>query len=263
MTSTRVERNARFAAAALTAVLLVFGLIEAEIVTRAIRGGDTEAIGIDLNQYLGHAQSWLSGSGFYRAEQLTGEPYVIEDVGGNTYPPLILYVLVPFALGLPLVLWWAIPIALIVVTLWRARPTWWAWPLVAAVFVYPRTWTVVLLGNPAMWAIAAAVAGTLWGWPSIGASLKLTFAPLVLVGYGHRSWMAGVVVGLLLALPFGTMWLDYATAMLHAQSSRGLEYVLGEWPIAVALLIAAASRNLARVYSSRGRQRPGDGSAQD
>ena len=202
----------------------------------------TPVIGIDVDGYLDHTRRWLDGGSWYLPAQLAG-PYVVEDVTGNVYPPTALYLLVPFALGLPMVLWWAIPVGIIAVTYWRHPPAWWAWMLVAAVFVYPRTWTVLVLGNPAMWAIALAVAGTAWGWPAWGAALKLTFAPLAIAGIRHRrAWLAGLAAAVLLALPFGSLWLDYAAVMRNTASSRGLEYVLGEWPIALALVLAGMTK---------------------
>jgi hypothetical protein len=236
---------ARFAARAVTVVLLLVGAAEAWMVTEAIRGGVTTAIGIDVNQYLAHTHRWLDGGGWYLPEQLAG-PYIVEDVTGNVYPPTLLYLTVPFVLGLPMVLWYAIPVALIAFTYWRRPPAWWAWPLVAGVLAYPRTWTMLVLGNPALWAIAFAVAGVTWGWMAWGATVKVTFAPLVLVGIRRRSWWYAIPVVVLLALPFGSLWLDFVTVLRNTHSSRGLEYVLGEWPIAIALVVAAWSADSPR-----------------
>lgn len=235
---------ARFAALAVTAVLLAAAAGEAWIVTAAIRSGTTTAVGLDVNQYLAHAHRWLDGGPWYLPSQLAG-PYVVEAVTGNVYPPTLLYLAVPFALGLPMVLWWAIPLGIVALTLWRHPPAWWAWPILALVLAYPRTWTVIVLGNPAMWAIAFAVAGVAYGWPAWGAALKLTFAPLALAGIRHRSWWFGLPVALALALPFGSLWIDYVAVMRNSVSSRGLEYVLGEWPIALGLVVVAGSHRVA------------------
>lgn len=239
----RLIRIGRFAAIIITCLLLVVGAWEAEIITRAARSGNTIAVGYDFDLYLGHAERWLAGGGFYLPAQTSG-PYQIEVVNGNTYPPVLLYVLLPFALGVPHVLWWLVPIGVTGLAMAASRPAWWAWPIVAIVFVYPRTWNLLVMGNPAMWAIAAAVAGVAWGWPAIGAALKLTFAPLMLVGYGHRGWWPALAIALLLCLPFGAMWLDYVTALVNMRTSWGLDYLLGEWPIAIALVLAAASRRV-------------------
>ena len=103
------------------------------------------------------------------------------------------------------------------------------------------------MGNPAMWAIALAVAGIAFGWPAWGAALKLTFAPLALTGIRRRSWWYGLPVALALCLPFGSMWLDYLTVMRNTVSDRGLEYVMGEWPIALTLVVVAWSGTRGRL----------------
>lgn len=64
---------------------------------------------------------------------------------------------------------------------------------------------------------------------------------MALTGIRHRSWWYGLPVALALCLPFGSMWLDYLTVMRNTVSDRGLEYVLGEWPIALALVVVAWS----------------------
>ncbi len=240
----RFIRIGRFAAIIITCLLLVVGAWEAEIITRAARSGNTIAVGYDLNLYLDHARRWLSGGSFYLPGQTSGNPYQIELINGNTYPPVLLYLLLPFVWGVPLVFWWVIPIVVAAAAMRASRPVWWAWPIAAAVFVYPRTWNLVVMGNPAMWAIAAAVAGVAWGWPAIGSALKLTFTPLVLVGFGRRGWWPALGIGFLLCLPFGAMWLDYATALVNVRTSWGPDYLLGEWPIAGALVLAAASRRI-------------------
>jgi hypothetical protein len=227
-------------AAVLTVVLLGVASIEALLVVRAVHGGWYGGFGSDLDPYLGFTRSWLAGEGWYLPAQLAG-PYVVEDLGANVYPPTLLYLTVPFALGLPTILWWIIPIGLIAAALSRVRPAWWAWPLLAFVLCYPRLWTVVIAGNPAMWAIAFGVAGVAWGWPAVGAAIKLTFAPLALVGVGRRSWWLAAGIAVFASLPFGSMWFDFLMVILNAESSRGLGYVLGEWPIALGLVAAAAS----------------------
>jgi hypothetical protein len=236
----RRGRLIRFGVAAATIVLLGFAALEVELVTRAIRSGTTTAVGIDIGQYLAHTHRWLDGEGWYLPAQLSG-PYVVETIEGNVYPPTLLYLTVPFAMGAPMVLWYAIPLALIALTFWRHRPAWWAWPILALVLVYPRTWTVVVLGNPAMWAIALGVAGAAWGWPALGATLKLTFAPLALVGIRRRSWWIGLAAAIAMGLPFGTLWFDYVSVLANTESSRGLAYVLGELPIGLGLVVVGLS----------------------
>jgi hypothetical protein len=221
-------------------MLLAVAAVEAVLVARAVEGGWHGPVGQDFDLYLGFAKNWLDGEGWYLPEQLLG-PYVIEDVNGNVYPPVLLYLLIPFAIGAPAFLWWAIPIGLIALTLSRNRPEPWAWALLAFVFVYPRTWTLLVVGNPSLWAMAFAVTGVAWGWPAVGAGLKLTLSPLALIGLHRRSWWAAAGLALLTALPFGVTWTEYAAVISNTGSSRGFAYVMGEWPIAIALVAVALS----------------------
>lgn len=235
--SARNDQLLRFGALAATMVLLAFGVWEGAFVWSAALGHEG-TVGLDLTMYLERTRDTLAGDGFYRARQLAG-PYPIV-AGDSMYPPVLLWLLVPFVV-LPAPLWWAIPLGLLGAALWRIRPTVWTWPILAAILVYPRTWEILLYGNPALWALAFLAAA--FAWPAFGpfVALKLTFAPFALVGVRCRAWWIGAAVGLALCLPFGALWLDYATALLNARNTFGLIYPLGEWPIALALVAAAWS----------------------
>lgn len=233
---------ARFAANAATAVLLAFAALEAWVVTGAMRGGYFGAVGIDVDQYLAHARRWLGGGPWYLPAQLAG-PYSVEAVSGNVYPPTLLYAVGPFAAGwLPMPLWWLLPLGALGLGFALRPPAWWGRPLLALALCVPRTWTIVVLGNPAMWSIALAAWGVWLGWPAWGAALKATFAPLALLGFRRRrAWLLGLAAALPLCLPFGSLWADYARVLLNAHSDRGPEYVLGEWPTALLVVGAAWS----------------------
>lgn len=237
VTASVASRLSRVAALAVLGLLLAFAAIEAAIVLPpALTSGLHVTWGLDLRPYLAHTDRWLAGGGFYAPEQLAG-PYVVETDTGNVYPPVALYLLVPFARGLPWVLWWAVPTVIIAAVVAARRPSRWQLVALAAILVYPRTWTVIVLGNPAMWSLAFLAAGMVWRWPAAFVPLKLTFAPLALVGIRSRSWWLVAGVALALCLPFGALWLDYAHVLVNTHSSRGLEYVLGEWPIALLLVV--------------------------
>ena len=231
----------RFGAVAVTLVLLGFGLVEGLFVF-SVATGHGGTVGLDFTLYQDRAHDWLSGSGFYLPRQLTGEPYVVT-AGDALYPPIVLPLLIPFSV-LPGWLWWAIPLTIIAAAVWRLRPPMPVWPLLATILVYPRTWEIVLYGNPSLWVFAALAAGLVWRWPAALVPVKLTLAPLAIIGVRHREWWvtAGVVV--LAGLPFGTLWLDWLTATLNGRLGQGsgLDYVLGEWPIAIVLLIAGLAR---------------------
>ena len=191
-------------------------------------------IGMDFGIYMERTRDWLAGDGFYLPYQLSG-PY---DITASSpppalYPPPILLITVPFALGLPAVLWWAIPLGVIG---WSLRRTpWWAWPLLAALFVYPRTWIALVYGNPVLWAFAALTAGL-----GLLAALKPTLLPFALIGIRSRRWWQWAAVAAALSVPFIAMWPDYVTALSNAQAPWfGDAVLLGEWPIAAVLVVVS------------------------
>lgn len=245
------RRAARIATVVFSFVALLVGI---QVISAGIEGVRLTPF-LDIDTYLGFTRSWLDGHGFYKPEQLTGAPYVIEDVFGNTYPPTILYLLVPFALGLPVILWWLIPGAVLLAALVRSRPVWWAIPLLPLLLCFTRPWIAVAVGNPSMWAAAFAVAGVVWGWPAVGAALKLTFLPFALVGVPRRSWWFAAIVAVVAALPFGGLWGQYLVAVLNARSNRGTDYVLGELPMVTMLVLVAMSRGIDE-WLTRRRSRP-------
>jgi len=234
--------RATFAAKAATIAILIVAGAEWGVRTWAAAVEAPALLGLDIHFYLERTASWLAGTGFYQPWQLTGQPYLVER-GAVTYPPTVLLLFTPFTLGLPMVLWWAVPLGAIGAVLIRSRPPAFTWPLLALVLVYPRTWVVVALGNPSIWAIAAGVAGTAWGWPAAFAVLKPAFAPLALVGIRWRSFWIAVAMLVAVSIPFGSMWSDYLTAIRSATTDRGLEYLLGEWPIALVLIVAVTARS--------------------
>lgn len=231
-------RTRRLAPLVLTGVILAFAALSAAVVVPfALSYDDGVAVGMDFGIYMDRTNDWLAGDGFYRSRQLTGQPYEIQN-GDSFYPPTWLYLMVPFALGVPAVLWWLIPIAIIGAALIHIHPPTWTWPIMAFVLILPRTALVVVLGNPSIWIVAAAFAGVAWGWPAVMMLLKPTLAPFALIGIRRRTWWIVLGALVLVSVPFGALWLDYMTALLHAQNARGLEYTLGEWPLMLAPLAA-------------------------
>lgn len=226
----------RFALVTMTLVLLAIAALEGWYLFSNITTPDV-TLGLDYRIYMERTHSWLAGDGFYQAHQLAGPYTVTEHPRPAFYPPVLLYLTVPFTV-LPAVLWWAIPLSIIGYCLWRLRPPMWTWPILALVLVYPRTWMVLAYGNPSLWVYAALMAGLVWTFPAPWVMLKPTFAPFALLGIRRRRWWLGAGIGLLLAIPFGAMWLDYLTILRNAQNDEGLIYLIGEWPIAAGLAVA-------------------------
>jgi hypothetical protein len=227
--------RARFAAGALTIVLLVIAAWEATILFGSIEQPEL-TIGMDFGIYMDRTRDWLAGQGFYLPYQLAS-PYAVFDSAPPPalYPPPILLITVPFALGVPALLWWGIPLAVIAASL-RGAP-WWAWPLLAALLVYPRTWIALLYGNPSLWAFAALSAGL----GLIGA-IKPTLLPFALVGFRSVRWRRFAFLAVVLALIFLPMWPDYITALRNARAPWiGDAGLVGEWPIAAVLVVVTHS----------------------
>lgn len=204
------------------------------------------ALGVDFHQYQDHARRWLAGGGFYLPEQLSG-PYAVYELLPPLYPPPFLVLILPF-LYVPQVLWWTLPLATLVgVVLWW-RPTPWTWVLIASFVAWPRTYEIVLFGNPSMWIAAFAALGTLLAWPHVLVLLKPSLAPIALLGVRHRSWWIALLVVVLISLPFGSMWIDYAKAVLNAD--QGWTYSLRDVPIVLIPIVAQHGRRRAPPMSS-------------
>ena len=195
--------------------------------------------GMDYGFYVERTQSWLAGDGFYRDRQLHG-PYDIEN-GDALYPPPIVLLMLPWVLGAPAALWWAIPTALVILALRKLRPPLWAWVVLAAVLVYKRTLIAIVLGNPSIWAFAGILAGAAWGAPGVLALVKPVLAPFAVTGARDRSfWIALAVVGSV-SLLFLPMWPTYLQVLRDAHNTRDVWYVIGEVPTAMALAVVAVA----------------------
>lgn len=223
--------------ALVVSTIALFGIAVWEVLTIWLpaTGNGGAPPGLDIGIYTERTQSWLSGEGFYRPRQLAG-PYRIE-LGDALYPPPVVLLFLPWAVGAPIVLWWLVPFAVVVVSLDRIRPPLWAWTLLAATLVYPYTWVSIVLGNPSMWALASILAGAAFGWPALGALIKPIDAPFALVGARRRSWRVGFVLVAAVSVLFAPMWVEYVRVLLDARNAAGITYLVGEVPIAIALTI--------------------------
>lgn len=228
-------RTGRVAFWVIVAVIVGYALAEIWTIVAEVTAGRA-GVGFDYNIYMERTRSWLAGGGFYLPRQLAG-PYPIAD-GDAFYPPVALWLFVPFSY-LPAILWWAVPTVIIVLSVRHIRPSRFGWVVLGLAAIQTRTGIVWGLGNPSMWAFAALAAGLAFDWPMPLVALKPTLGPFALIGIHRRRWWLGAALVIVLALPFGAMWADYAAIMLNMQptSSHGLGYVLGEWPAAAALAL--------------------------
>jgi hypothetical protein len=233
----------------ITGALLAVAAWEAWVLANSLTRPDV-TVGMDFRLYLGRAQAWLGGEGFYLPLQLAG-PYPVNAATSPTlYPPVLLYLLVPFTV-LPAVLWWAIPFGIIATAIRHIRPGPWSWPVLALILVYPRTWVAITYGNPSLWALAAIAAGLAWSWPMAFAFIKPTLAAIALVRIRRPGFWRGLAVALALSIPLLPLWIQFASALLNARNGYGLDYLLGELPIALALVFALRRGRVAQPQPRR------------
>jgi hypothetical protein len=220
-------------------VLIVAGLIGAvypiiEFVKAAANPNVNGIGGIDYSLYMEATRRWLSTGVFYEPYQLAG-PYPIEH-GDVLYSPNSLLLFIPFTL-LPAFLWWAIPLGTTIWAMLKMRPSLIAWPLIAFCLAWPPTLARAVAGNPVMWVVAALALGCLYRWPSVGVLLKPSLFPFALIGIRDRRWWLALAVSLVLALPFGTMWIDWVRAVANSQGG-GLAYSFQDIPILMIPILA-------------------------
>jgi hypothetical protein len=164
-------------------------------------------LGNDLNGYIVGARRFLD----------TGSPYLRAQVAGPwqlqpdsfIHPPVAVLLFIPWVV-LPAVLWWVIPLALTTWSVVRLRPAPWAWPVIAACLLWPRTAGIVIAGNSDMWVAAAVGVALAFRLPTtVLIVMKPSYLPLALIGATWRSWwIAAAVIGVV-CIPFGALWFDY------------------------------------------------------
>ena len=192
----------------------------------------SDKLAIDYTWHMQAARRFLDTGSPYWPYQLEG-PYTIWQAP-ILYPPVAFVLIVPF-LWLPPILWWAIPVALLVGFMTRHRPPMWAWAATLACFCWPQSLGVYLFGNPGMWIVAFVAAGTVWAWPFVLVLLKPTFAPIALLGANRRSWWIALAVLVAVSLPFGHLWADWVVALRNSDVT--IAYNFPTIPLMVAPLI--------------------------
>ena len=225
-------------------ILAIGGLRLALMVAEAARSPG--AIGIDHATAMDAARRWLGGSSPYLARQLAG-PYTLlganlSDSGEMLYPPVVL----PFyavASVAPAILWWAIPVVLSSVAIWRARAARWAWPILALCLTVGPSLATLIAGNPVMWIIATSLWAPSLGWPGPLAVLKPSVAPLALLGIRHRSWWIAAGILGVACLAFGSLWADWYRSVVNMQTPGlgGILYSVPELPFLLIPVIAAVA----------------------
>lgn len=208
---------------------------------------DPAKIAIDFNLYVDATRRALNGGAYYLAYQLEG-PYDATP-GVILYPPPFILVMIPFAI-LPWPVYWLLPIGAVAWGAWVFRPriTW--WPVIAFCIWWPGTLITLVAGNPVLLFTGAMALATLRYWPAAWILLKPSLFPFALFGIWTRAWWAGLGLFVLVSIPFGLMWLDYAAVLLNARHELGLLYNIGQAPtLAIPLAIWAGRTRPARGFT--------------
>ena len=179
------------------------------------------SVGIDYQLYVDAARRWLDNGIFYLPFQTAG-PYNVIGIGEVLYPPVILWLLLPFTI-LPAVLWWAVPFALTAIAIVRMRPAAWSLAVAGAICTTHAVQAPIFWGTPVIWLTPAVAWGFLLGWPAVFVLIKPTLAPFALAGWTRpRAFLAGVIAFAALSLPFLPMWFDWLAAVRN--SDLGITY---------------------------------------
>jgi hypothetical protein len=216
--------------------IAVLGIAVVELVANlsyVLPPGDSY-LGMDFLFYRDIAARWVETGAYYLPHQLAG-PYPATLMVVNLYPPPALLLFVPF-LVLPAILWWVIPISVLVAFVAWCRPAPIAWPLLALVLVWPRTQTAFLFGNTDLWMAAAVAGGLRWGWPAALLVVKPTFLVFAVVGLRRREFWIALAAVALISIPMAALWVDYVQAMRNVTIDA--DYSLGSLPLVIAPLIA-------------------------
>ena len=218
--------------------------------------GDERAIGIDPVYYQDMGRRWLETGTFYTADQLAG-PYETTTLVTNLYPPIAIYLFVPFVV-LPLILWWIIPLAILATVIWYLRPAPWSWPLLALVVALPKTISATIYGNSDLWVAAFVAGGLVLGWPGILTVFKPSLLPLAIAGINRISWWFMAAILVFVNLPLLPLWLQWPSVILNSTSNA--TYSVGNLPFlflpVIAWLASPHGSPIDRVRNSSAGRRP-------
>ncbi len=228
----------------LTGVLLLCAVAIA--VVRFGAFNDRGLVGIDYITFVAWGHRFLETGSLYLPYQLTGpfDPQPLPLVPAllpAMYPPTAAYLFAALTV-VPGVLWWAMPLTVLLYALWTWRPVQWAWPILAAALCWPATSNVIIVGGTSMWIAAGVTAGLLWHWPAVAVLLKPSFAPLALIGIRHRSWWLALVIGAVASLPLAPLLGDYVRVLGNARPQLGPLFSLRDAPLALLPVVAWAAR---------------------
>ena len=191
---------------------------------------------------MGAARRWLGGGSYFLDRQLHG-PY-LHGESDVLYPPTALVLFVPFSF-LPTIAWYAAPLAIIAVALWRLRPIAWALAIMALLACWPTGLVETVNGNPLIFVVAALFASAAWGAPASLVLLKPSLLPFALFRADTRAWWLGLVVLVMLSLPVLALNLRWLQVVADLRGRSGMWFSLYDVPYVAIPLVAWLGRRRA------------------
>ena len=205
-------------------------------------------VGVDFRLFSELGRRWSESGSMYQEYQPAG-PYPFDRAAGTNdvgdapglYPPIAGPA---FALARLLgpVVWWAVPIGVLIYAFTQWRPAAWTWPLFALTTLWPSTAAPFLTGSTTMLVAAGVAGGLLWGWPALVIVFKPTFAPFAVVGIRRRSFWVGLVLLVVLSLAMLGEWAIYLSAMRNV-TGAGLLYSIADLPLVLVPIIGWLGRS--------------------
>jgi hypothetical protein len=193
--------------------------------------------GRDAHYYFEGAARWLS----------TGSPYLPAEVANDfvyqeetfLHPPISLLVFAPF-LALPSILWWVLPLGFLAAFVAWCRPAAWAWPALGFALLWHHTAVAIVAGNSDLWIAAFIAGGLLLGWPLALVVVKPSLAFMGVLGVRKPRFWLGAAAVAALALPFGTLWIDWLRVVQHSPGQ--LTYSMTSLPLMLLPVVAWVAR---------------------
>jgi hypothetical protein len=99
---------------------------------------------------------------------------------------------------------------------------------------------MLIVGNTDLWVAACVALGLRWGWGWALIAVKPSFAPLALLGVRRRDFRIAVAVVGAVSIPFGRLWLDWFSVVVHAPG--GILYSVLGLPLVLLSAVAYSGR---------------------
>jgi len=224
-----------------TLVIVLGSALVIEVVVGALVIAAPGDIGVDFRFYRDLAARWVADGTYFQPYQLEG-PYVSTTLVDTFYPPIALLLFVPFLI-LPAILWWLIPIAVLLYVIAGWRPNLWAVAVMIVLMMWVRAFGAYLWGNTDMWLVAAVAAGLRWGWPAALIAIKPSVLPFMLIGVRRRSFWIAIAALVLVSIPMWELWGDWVIAIRNMDQRP--DYSLGSITLYLVPIVAWLGRRRA------------------